>query len=45
MDKNAFDALFPLKVQSIILLLIEQKKLSFKEALFIPKKSLRNYNL
>jgi hypothetical protein len=33
MEKNAFDAILPLKIQSIMLLLTEQKKLSFRDAL------------
>jgi hypothetical protein len=33
MDKKAFDAILPLKVQSIMLLLTQRKGLLFKEAL------------
>lgn len=33
MDKNVFDAIFPLKVQSLIRLMREQKQFSLEEAL------------
>jgi hypothetical protein len=33
MDKKQFDALLPLKVQSVLSLLIERKKMAFIEAL------------
>jgi hypothetical protein len=33
MENSAFDAILPLKVQSILSLLIELKKMSFEEAL------------